>query len=162
MFRPVGIASSTSRESTSDWVTDCTSTTGASPETVTVSSRAPTDSSASRVSVKPAGNSWFSTRTVEKPGSVNVMLYIPGRRSTRLYWPVPSVTATRLPSISTGLDASMVTPGRMPPVLSVTTPAMPASPCANASQGASASAARAMHVNERLIMMVLPNETNEM
>ena len=81
-LRPVGMASSTSRSSTSAWLIDCTSTTGASPETVTVSSRAPTDSTASTVAVKPPGSSWFSTRTVEKPGSVNVMVYVPGRRST--------------------------------------------------------------------------------
>ena len=39
-----------------------------------------------------------------------------------LYRPWPSVTAMRLPSMSSGLEASTVTPGRMPPVLSVTWP----------------------------------------
>ena len=73
-LRPVGMASSTSRSSTSAWLIDCTSTTGASPETVTVSSSAPTDSTASTLAVNPAGNSCCSTRTVEKPGSVKVML----------------------------------------------------------------------------------------
>lgn len=34
------------------------------------------------------------------------------------------MTAKRDPSMSTGLDASTVTPGRMPPVLSVTCPVM--------------------------------------
>ena len=74
MLRPVGMASSTSVSSTSTRRVDCTSTTGASPETVIVSSRAPTDSSASTVTVKPAGSSWFSTMTVEKPGSVKLRL----------------------------------------------------------------------------------------
>ena len=152
MLRPVGMASSTSRVSTSALVTDCTSTTGASPETVTVSSRAPTDSSASRFSTKPAGNSCCSTTTVEKPGRVNVMVYVPGRRSTMLYCPVPSLMATRLPSIRAGLDASMVTPGRMPPVLSVTTPAMLESPWANVAVGANARAAsKTTNANERFM-----------
>ena len=39
-----------------------------------------------------------------------------------VYRPVPSDTATRLPSISAGLAASTVTPGRTPPVLSLTSP----------------------------------------
>ena len=76
------MASSTSRLSTSAWLIDCTSTTGASPETVTVSSSAPTDSTASTLAVNPAGSSCSSTSTVEKPGSVKVMVYVPGRRST--------------------------------------------------------------------------------
>ena len=116
------MASRTSRSSTSTRRVVATSTTGASPETVTVSSRAPTESTASTVATKPAGSSWSSTMTTENPGKVKVTVYVPGRRSTIVNRPAPSVIATRLPSISAGLDASTVTPGRMPPVLSVTSP----------------------------------------
>src|SRR5437762_12124749 len=38
------------------------------------------------------------------------------------YWPVPSVTDERTFSISTGLDASTVTPGRIAPETSLTLP----------------------------------------
>ena len=50
------------------------------------------------------------------------------------YWPLPSVTAVRTCSISAGLRASTVTPGRMPPVSSETVPPMV---CALAAPGAS-------------------------
>ena len=59
------------------------------------------------------------------PGSVKVTAYTPGRRSTILYWPRSSVTAVRIFSMSAGLDASTVTPGRIAPVASVASPAMP-------------------------------------
>jgi hypothetical protein len=42
------------------------------------------------------------------------------------------VITVRTFSISAGLDASTVTPGRTAPVVSLTTPAMPALPCASA------------------------------
>src|SRR5450759_1355051 len=41
-----------------------------------------------------------------------------------LYWPLPSVTAVRLPPIIAGLAASTVTPGSTPPEVSFTTPAI--------------------------------------
>ena len=41
-----------------------------------------------------------------------------------VYRPAPSEIATRLPSIRAGLEASTVTPGRTPPVLSLTSPVM--------------------------------------
>ena len=50
----------------------CTSTTGVSPETVTVSSSAPTDIWPSTVSVKFAWSSRPSWMKVEKPGSAIV------------------------------------------------------------------------------------------
>src|SRR5207248_885352 len=53
-------------------------------------------------------------------------LYTPALRSTMRYWPVPSVTALRTFSISTGLDASTVTPGRTAPDASLTTPVIEA------------------------------------
>ena len=54
---------------------------------------------------------------------------------------MPSLMATRLPSMSAGLDASTVTPGRMPPVLSVTSPVNWLVPWACAAAGARARAA---------------------
>src|SRR5206468_631509 len=53
------------------------------------------------------------------------------------YSPRSSVTALRTFSISTGLDASTVTPGRTAPDVSVTTPVMLAAlvPCANTEVG---------------------------
>ena len=66
--------------------------------------------------------------------------------------------ATRLPSISAGLDASTVTPGRMPPVLSVTSPVSVLLVWANATPGASARAASATTaVQERLITVSSSN-----
>src|SRR5580704_17754608 len=56
------------------------------------------------------------------------------------YWPVPSVTTERVFSVKAGLDASTVTPGRMAPDESLTTPAMVA--CANAARGRISTAAR--------------------
>ena len=52
-----------------------------------------------------------------------------------LYWPLPSVTTLRTFSISAGLAASTVTPGRTAPDESRATPSMDA--CANAAAGAS-------------------------
>src|SRR5438105_10997322 len=49
------------------------------------------------------------------------------------YWPVPSVTTDRTFSISTGLAASTVTPGRIAPDASLTTPVMAA--CAQTEAG---------------------------
>ena len=53
-------------------MTFCMSTTGLAPETVTVSSSAPTLRSAFTVAVKVAGSSMPSRLTVENPGSVKV------------------------------------------------------------------------------------------
>ena len=61
---------------------------------------------------------------VEKPGSVNVTVYVPGLRSTIRYWPVPSVTTDRTRSISAGLAASTVTPGSTAPDVSFAVPVM--------------------------------------
>src|SRR5262245_8392413 len=49
---------------------------------------------------------------------------MPGFRSTIRYWPVPSVTTVRDFSMSTGLDASTVTPGMTAPEASLTMPAI--------------------------------------
>src|SRR6476660_635495 len=52
------------------------------------------------------------------------------------YWPEPSVTTERVFSISAGLAASTVTPGRTPPEESLTTPAICA--CAKTVEGIAA------------------------
>src|SRR5436305_502628 len=105
-------------------VTLCVSMSGLSPVTVTVSSTAPTRSSTLTAAVKSLVSSIPSRFTVLNPGSVNVTVYVPGRRSMILYCPSPLVTATRVFSMSAGLDASTVTPGITPPVLSRTPPAL--------------------------------------
>src|SRR5712691_8492654 len=76
--------------------------------------------------------------TMLKPVSVNVTVYSPGRRSTILYWPLPSVTALLVFSMSAGLAASTLTPGSAPPVASLTTPAIAL--CAEARPSMSANA----------------------
>src|SRR5439155_12726384 len=114
---------------------------GVSPVTVIVSSRPPTFISTGTVIVCVPDNSTASRLTVMKPGNVNVTEYVPGRRSTILYWPVPSVTADRVFSMSAGLDASTVTPGKIAPDVSFTVPAMDA--CANAIDGRSIRTKRA-------------------
>ena len=103
-----------------------TSTTGVSPVTVIVSSRAPTFKSALMVAAKEPVNSTPSRLTVVNPGNVNSTAYVPGSRSTMRYCPEPSVTAERTFSIRTGLDASTVTPGSTPPDVSLTTPVIDA------------------------------------
>ena len=99
------------------------STTGVAPDTVTVSSTAPTRSSPLIVAVKFEMSSIFSRTTVPNPGNVNVSLYTPGRKSTMRYCPASSVMTVRTCSIKAGLAASTVTPGNTPPEASLTTPA---------------------------------------
>ena len=67
-----------------------------------------------------------SRLTVLKSVSVNVTEYAPGRRSTMRYWPVPSDTAERVFSVRAGLATSTVTPGRIAPDESLTTPVIDA------------------------------------
>jgi hypothetical protein len=71
---PDGTVSSTSRSITRCLVALCTSTSGATPVTVTVSSRAPTRISASIVAMNEPVNSMPSRLNTLKPGSVNVTL----------------------------------------------------------------------------------------
>src|SRR5439155_14553220 len=74
--------------------------------------------------VNPAEISTPSRLTLVKPLNVNVTAYVPGRKSTILYTPPASLTTVRTFSISAGLAASTVTPGRTAPVVSLTTPAI--------------------------------------
>ena len=67
-----GMASRTWRVSTVCWSTLWVSTTGLSPDTVMVSSTAPTRSSAFTVAVNPVVSSTPSRLTVLKPGNVKV------------------------------------------------------------------------------------------
>ncbi len=71
-FFDVGIASIVSLLTTCRLSTFWVSTMGLAPETVTVSSSAPTRRSALTVAVNVAGSSIPSRLTVENPGSVNV------------------------------------------------------------------------------------------
>ena len=66
--------------------------------------------------------------------SVKVTVYTPGRSCSTVYRPAPSLIAVRAFSISAGLAASTVTPGRTAPELSVATPAI-APNCAKHSAG---------------------------
>ncbi len=74
------------------------------------------------------------------------------------YAPALSVKTTRDCSMSAGLDASTVTPGRMPPVLSVTTPAISAS-WARTAEGTdrevTTTAEANAHANRRALITVL-------
>src|SRR5262245_40850918 len=122
-LRAAGTLATSSPLNTACRVAFCTSTTGVSPATVIVSSSPPTDISVLTVTVPDPLSSMPVRATVLNPGSVNVSVYVPGRRSTMRYWPVPSVTTERTFSISAGLAASTVTPGRTAPDGSLTTPA---------------------------------------
>ena len=79
MFRPVGIASRTSRVITVRAVILATSTIGDSAATVIVSCTAPIRMSALIVAVKSEVSSTFSRFTTVNPGSVKVTEYVPGR-----------------------------------------------------------------------------------
>ena len=127
--RPLGRLSRRSRLTTCCWTELWTSTSGASPVTVIVSSSAPTFISPFTVATVLACSVTPSRLNVLKPCSEKVTAYTPGRRSTILNCPCSSVTTDRVRSISAGLAASTVTPGRTAPVSSLTTPAMEL--CAN-------------------------------
>src|SRR5712692_10239195 len=73
------------------------------------------------------------------------------------YSPRSSVTALRTFSISTGLDASTVTPGRTPPDPSVTTPAMLAAlvPWAFAAKGSDAASTNATRIRTTTGLLIV-------
>src|SRR5262249_27014302 len=77
---------------------------------------------------------------------------MPGTRSRILYWPALSDTTLRVFSMSEGLAASTVTPGRIAPLVSLTTPAIDA--WAELSRGMRNTAAlsRTKHDNARRIL----------
>ena len=112
----------------------CTSTIGDSPMTVTVSATPPILISAS-ILTTPVPETMTSSRfKVANPVSVNVTVYVPGCRLSIRYCPAASVVAVRVFSISTGLDASTVTPGSTALEGSLTAPAR--ATCASAAAGA--------------------------
>ena len=84
MFRPVGIASRTSRVITVRCAMPCMSTTGDSATTVTVSAMAPTRISALMAAVKSEVTSMPSRFTLLNPGSEKLTVYTPGRSWTML------------------------------------------------------------------------------
>src|SRR5437867_3814631 len=71
------------------------------------------------------------------------------------YWPAPSVVTVRVFSISTGLDASTVTPGSTAPDVSLTTPAI--DPWAEAAAGTSTRDAKTAAANLRMVRVLLGN-----
>ena len=77
----------------------CTSTIGDSPETVMVSSRPPTDITASTLAVNCADKTTPSRTNVEKPGSVNSTVQVSIGRLTMVYCPWPSVMAICGPAV---------------------------------------------------------------
>jgi hypothetical protein len=83
--RLLGMPARTSLSSVRTVCELCTSTTGVSPDTVTVSSRAPTFKSPFTVAMNVAVSSMPSRLNVLKPGSENVTAYTPGLRSTMRY-----------------------------------------------------------------------------
>src|SRR4029453_16912985 len=83
--------------------------------------------------VKSAPSSMPSRLKVLNPTRVNVTAYWPGRRPTILYSPVSSVTPVRTFSMRASLLASTLTPGKIAPDVSLTTPAIAL--CANVRVG---------------------------
>src|SRR5262245_29695672 len=79
---------------------------------------------------------------------------MPGRRSTILYWPWPSVVADRVFSISASLATSTVTPGITAPDVSFTTPAMAL--CARAAAGHKARHPSAKATTAILVRVIEP------
>src|SRR4029453_8530261 len=118
-------------------------------ETVMVSSIAPTFISALIGSVTAADRANSSRLTVANPVRLNVTAYVPGRRSTILYWPCASVTTDRVFSMSAGLLASTVTPGSTAPLVSRTTPAI--DPWAKLSAGSATRPTIAKRVRAKLM-----------
>src|SRR5688572_17816066 len=124
MSRSVSLLSAISRDVL--W----TSTMGVSPVTLTVSCTPPTRMSASTAMTVVPLTITPSRFTVANPGSVNVTLYVPGRRFSIRYRPALSVTVERTFSINSGLAASTDAPGSTAPDESFTRPAIVA--CAHA------------------------------
>src|SRR5262245_1073315 len=73
------------------------------------------------------------------------------------YWPVLSVTPVRTFSISAGLDASTVTPGKTPPDSSLTVPVRV--PCANTADGRRTAAIRIQTARDAPRIVVLLGTT---
>src|SRR5262249_39215188 len=110
--------------------------------------------SAFTVAVNPAVSSTASRRTTLNPDNEKLTAYVPGRRSTTLYWPSLSVTTVRTFSMSAGLAASTVTPGSTAPVVSRTTPAIApvVADCARAIPGLSTIAQR---IRNRVVLVLI-------
>src|SRR6476620_6368171 len=132
-----------------------TSTIGASPVTVMVSSTVPTRSSAFTAATNDPVSSMPSRRTLEKPVSEKFTVYVPGRKSTIRYCPDESVTAVRTFSIRTGLDASTTTPGSTAPDASLTTPVMVACAWAEAGRTSTERATNNNHRRTRILELLV-------
>ena len=104
-------------------VDDCRCRTGASAVTTTVSVAAPISSLGSSVSVSPAASVTSATLHVRNPDSSAFTEYLPTGSSLKAKRP-PSSDTMRRSSLVARLVAVTVTPGRTPPLGSVTTPTM--------------------------------------
>ena len=128
------------------------------PTTATVSWSS-TPISTSRVTGRPGWTMTPARTAVVNPGRTNVTSYDPGGSASNTNRPVPSVKTVATSPLAWS-RASTVTPGRTPPVVSVTAPLMEASwPCASA--GARATARIATRASNRMgcilfVMMTRP------
>ena len=100
------------------------STTGDWPTTLTVSLTAPTFSTALMLATKPAVNRTLSRASPWNPSSSYRTSYTPMGSTVSRYSPSPSVTVVISAIWSAALLIVTVTPGRMPPLSSVTRPTM--------------------------------------
>src|SRR3954463_10227228 len=112
--------------------------------------------SAFTVATKFDGSSSASRLKVLKPCREKVTVYRPGRRSTMVYLPSPSVDTVLVFSISASLATSTVTPGSTAPDVSFTVP--PIALWARARVGSATthtSAANALRKNRHFVIDVL-------
>ena len=103
---------------------DATSTTGAAPDTVTVSATVASSSPTSMRAVKPTVSRTFGRWIGRKPDSSNATWKTPIGNGARRYSPTSFVTAVTCGTCKAGLVAVTVTPGSTPPLWSVTCPMM--------------------------------------
>ena len=139
-FRPVGTASSNSCSMLVCTVALRTSTTGASPVTVTVSSTPEIPIEAFTSRVRATLSRTPSCTTVWNPERAKLTLYSPGGRAGWLYEPPAPVVVLR-GAISAGLLTVTVTPGRTAPCSSVAVPVIVPVCWANAGTAASIASA---------------------
>ena len=95
-----------------------------SPTSVTIPSVVPSCMAALTVAVKELVTSTSFTVTVLNSWIANVTTYVPDGNPTILYAPSGSVTTVRAFSMSTGLEASTLTPASPSPAGPLTTPAI--------------------------------------
>jgi len=147
IYRAVGSASISERDSVSGWDAFSTSTVATRASMLIVSPTAPTLSVASTVAVTSAGRTTDWT-TAEKPSAEAFTTYSPGRKSTMEYRPSPLVVTVRDFSIRTSLVASTDAPATTAPLASLITPEIVL--CAIAREGKPTRASDARRLLNRL------------